>query len=48
MLECMALHWAVVEFSGDLKEGPRFAVYMDNFSLQYLVQKEASNRQFAR
>ncbi|KAL3218919.1 hypothetical protein MRX96_031280 [Rhipicephalus microplus] len=48
MLECMALHWAITEkFSVYLRGGPRFTVFTDNFSLPYLVQKEASNRRFA-
>ncbi|KAL3182981.1 hypothetical protein MRX96_006776 [Rhipicephalus microplus] len=49
MLECMALHWAIIErFSVYLRGGPRFTVFTDNFSLSYLVQKGASNRRFAR
>ncbi|KAL3203684.1 hypothetical protein MRX96_053202 [Rhipicephalus microplus] len=49
MLECMALHWAITEkFSVYLREGPRFTVFTNNFSLSYLVQKGASNRRFAR
>ncbi|KAL3200199.1 hypothetical protein MRX96_053656 [Rhipicephalus microplus] len=49
MLECMALHWAMTEkFSVYLRGGPRFTVFTDNFSLSYLVQKEASNRRFSR
>ncbi|KAL1486731.1 hypothetical protein MTO96_031280 [Rhipicephalus appendiculatus] len=39
MLQCMALHWAIVEKFIYLKGSPRFTVYTDNFSLSYLVQK---------